>query len=597
MTTFIAPRHIQDAFGVELVHPKILVLGLGESGLAMAKWAFYQGANVYVHDTRTESSLSEETNKNVQELIEIGVTAITYGPEIPEELLKIVKLIGISPGMSPLQAPVHGLIEKQDIFGFKIWGELEFFSQALHALKIHENYQPAVLAITGTNGKTTTTALTGIICARAGKNVAVAGNISPSLLDRLMMCLSMAEVQSNVETLPEMLTQAALVDVQAVETELDEIKAGDESSASTAVNSPSVASLLPNIWVLELSSFQLFYSDTFNPTAAALLNITQDHLDWHGDFEHYLKSKSRIFGQDTVVILNRDDSNVIAMADSKRFEKSRVVTFGIDAPFEMDSFGIVGDMGVGGFDWLAWVEPDIDFFPEEGKRRRKSKDAELSEPIRMKRLIPADALLIKGRHNAANALASLALAQAVGINMGPLLHGLREYRGEPHRVQSIAVMRDVEYIDDSKGTNVGATIAALQGLGMANGRTDERKIILIAGGEGKGQDFSLLVEPIRRFAKAVILIGRDARKIRSAIDATNVQLIDHDSIESAVAAAAHLAVPGDIVLLSPACASFDMFRDYIHRAEVFNDAVQELSMQLTSDQAETQSPPSEGVNV
>lgn len=594
MTTYIAPRHIQDPFGADLVQPKVLVLGLGESGLAMAKWAFSQGANVYIHDTRSEESLSEATKNNIQQLNAIGMTSITYGSVIPEELLQDVQIIGVSPGMSPLEEPINTLIEKQDDGGYKIWGELEFFSQALQALKIHENYQPAVLAITGTNGKTTTTALTGTICTRAGQHVAVAGNISPSLLDKLMMCLSTAEDQSNITTLTEAAVEALVENQTDVE--------GEGESAPIEAKLPSLASLLPNIWVLELSSFQLFYSDTFNPTAAALLNITQDHLDWHGDFEHYLQAKSKIFGQDTVVILNRDDSNVIAMADLQRFEKSRVVTFGIDAPFEMDSFGIVGDMGVGGFDWLGWVEPDIDFFPEEGKRRRKSKDAELSEPIRIKRLIPADALLIKGRHNAANALAALALAQAAGLNMGPLLHGLREYRGEPHRVQSIAVIRDVEYIDDSKGTNVGATIAALIGLGMANGRSDgsssdHRKIILIAGGEGKGQDFTLLAEPIRRFAKAVILIGRDAGMIRSAIEASNVQLIDHNSLENAVAAAANLAVAGDIVLLSPACASFDMFRDYGHRAEVFMNAVQELSMQLTSDQAETQLSPNEGVNV
>lgn len=561
MTLFIAPRQIQEPFGAGLVQPNILVLGLGESGLAMAKWAATQGAKVFVHDTRSEESLSDLARSNAKQLIESGVTSITYGSEIPSEVTQLVQLIGVSPGMSPLQEPVKSLIEAQSSTGYQIWGELEFFSRALQSLKAHENYEPKVLAVTGTNGKTTTTALTGTICSRAGKNVAVAGNISPSLLDKLMMCLT-----------PEV-----------VEGRSDVTSDGDTELA---------ASTLPEIWALELSSFQLFYSNTFNPTAAVLLNISQDHLDWHGDFDHYLEAKTKIFGADTVVILNRDDSRVIALVDAPRFEKSRVVTFGIDAPLEMDSFGIVGDMGVGGFDWLAWVEPDIDFFPEEGKRRRKNKNAEDTEPIRVKRLIPADALLIKGRHNAANALASLALAQAAGMNMGPLLHGLREYRGEPHRVQSIAVIRDVEYIDDSKGTNVGATIAALQGLGLANGHSDRRKIILIAGGEGKGQDFSPLTESIRRFAKSVILIGRDAGLIRSATASSGIDFVDQQTLEQAVVYASSIAVSGDIVLLSPACASFDMFRDYAHRAHVFADAVQELTMQSSTEHSS-----SEGVNV
>lgn len=560
MTSFIAPRQIQEPFGAELVQPKVLVLGLGESGLAMAKWALSQSATVFVHDTRSEGSLSEQTRNNAKQLIDSGITSISYGSDIPNELLQTVELIGVSPGMSPLEEPMKSLIENQESYGYQVWGELEFFSKALQSLSIHENYQPKVLAITGTNGKTTTTALTGTICSRAGKNVAVAGNISPSLLDKLMMCLAPADA--------------------AIQT--DVVEDGGSDSLKTT---------LPEIWALELSSFQLFYSNTFNPTAAVILNISQDHFDWHGDFDHYLEAKTKIFGTDTAVILNRDDPKVIALADLPRFEKSRIISFGIDAPLEMDSFGIVGDMGVGGFDWLAWVEPDIDFFPEEGKRRRKNKNAEDAEPIRVKRLIPADALLIKGRHNAANALAALALAQAAGMNMGPLLHGLREYRGEPHRVQSIAVIRDVEYIDDSKGTNVGATIAALQGLGLANGHTDRRKIILIAGGEGKGQDFSLLTESIRRFAKAVILIGRDAGLIRSATASSGVDFIDQATLEEAVSYAASNAVAGDIVLLSPACASFDMFRDYAHRAHVFADAVQELTMQSSTEHSS-----SEGVN-
>ena len=510
----------------------ILVLGLGESGVAMAKWCLSQGAVVSVHDTREQNALGDGAKANAEYLKNLGV-AITYGSEISQEVLAGINIVAVSPGMSPLTEPMNRLLATVAENTFEVWGELEFFSKALHSLKESDNYSPKVLAITGTNGKTTTTALTGAICQRAGKKVAIAGNISPSLLDKLMACLS-------------------------------------EEDA------------LPQIWVLELSSFQLFYSNSFNPTAATVLNITQDHFDWHGDVEHYCEAKSKIFGEQTIAILNRDDAKVMNLLPTDKFEKNRVITFGLDAPLEEDSFGIVGDMGLGGFDWLAWAEPAIDDESLGVKKRRRNKNSsqEVAEPLRIKNLIPADALLIKGRHNAANALAALALANAADVGMGMLLHGLREYRGEPHRVQSIAIVNDVEYIDDSKGTNVGATIAALQGLGLANGGSTRKKIILIAGGDGKGQDFFPLADPVARFAKSVILIGRDANLIEESIANPSVELIKASDLIEAVNLAAGNAISGDMVLLSPACASFDMFRDYAHRAQVFHDAVDELSMQF-----------------
>jgi UDP-N-acetylmuramoylalanine--D-glutamate ligase len=196
--------------------------------------------------------------------------------------------------------------------------------------------------------------------------------------------------------------------------------------------------------------------------------------------------------------------------------------------------------------------------------------------------MPADALRIKGRHNASNALAALALCTAIDIPMGPLLHGLREYKGEPHRMQSVAIIEGVEYIDDSKGTNVGATLAALNGLGQSgsgssSGSSSRSKIILIAGGEGKGQDFSPLSQALARHAKAVILIGRDAPAIKAAIESSGISVRDAETLERAVDSAAEIAESGDLVLLSPACASFDMFKDYAHRAQVFIDAVNELA--------------------
>jgi UDP-N-acetylmuramoylalanine--D-glutamate ligase len=189
---------------------------------------------------------------------------------------------------------------------------------------------------------------------------------------------------------------------------------------------------------------------------------------------------------------------------------------------------------------------------------------------------PADALRIKGRHNASNALAAIALTSSIGLPMSSLLHGLREYQGEPHRVQSVSIIDGVEYIDDSKGTNVGATIAALIGLSEITGQ--QAKIVLIAGGEGKGQDFQPLLEPVARFAKAVILIGRDAPLIKKAILSSGVNILEVDTLESAVLQASELTRTGDMVLLSPACASFDMFKDYAHRADVFVNTVNELAI-------------------
>lgn len=529
-------QKITHPFGdVGVDAPAILVMGLGESGMAMAKWCLSQGALVRVHDTRSDDKLNQAALNNADILKGLGAS-ITNGQDIPASVLEGLNIVAVSPGMSPLSEPMMSLLANASQSNYEVWGELEFFSQALAGLKESKQYDPKVLAITGTNGKTTTTALTGSICQRAGKKVAVAGNISPSLLDKLMECLSSNDEELN----------------------------------------------LPEIWVLELSSFQLFYSKTFNPTAATVLNITQDHFDWHGDFEHYCLSKAKIFGEQTIAILNRDDQKVMNLLSAEKLDKNRVVTFGLDAPFEEDSFGIVGDMGLGGFDWLAWAEPPIDEESLGIKKRRRSKNAapEDSEPLRVKNLIPADALLIKGRHNAANALAALALANCAGVGMGMLLHGLREYRGEPHRVQSIAIVNDVEYIDDSKGTNVGATIAALQGLGLANGGSTRKKIILIAGGDGKGQDFSPLASPIGQYAKTVILIGRDAFRIEATLSGISVQLIKSNDLVQAVNEAAKNAVSGDMVLLSPACASFDMFKDYAHRAQVFHDAVEDLSMQF-----------------
>jgi len=372
-----------------------------------------------------------------------------------------------------------------------------------------------VLAVTGTNGKTTVTALTGQLVERSGKTVAVAGNIGPTLLDTLAQ--------------------------------------------------KREAGALPQVWVLELSSFQLEGVTDFEPSAAAVLNLTQDHLDWHGTMEAYAEAKSRVFGTTGVMILNRDDPLVMKMLPQPvrlkggKYEQRDFLTFGGDLPRRPGDFGleVVNDMA-----WLVRAHE-----ADATEKRRKGEE----EEIHLQRLMPADALRIRGRHNAVNALAALALATSAGCQLGPMLYGLREYRGEPHRVEPVGIVNGVEYFDDSKGTNVGASVAALQGLGA------ERKLVVILGGDGKGQDFSPLAAPVGRFARAVVLIGRDGPQIRAVLEPTGVPLVDAGSMEEAVKLATQRAHAGDAVLMSPACASFDMFRNYPHRAEVFRAAVQAVA--------------------
>ena len=299
--------------------------------------------------------------------------------------------------------------------------------------------------------------------------------------------------------------------------------------------------------------------------AATILNITQDHLDWHGSMGSYAAAKARVFGSTSLMVLNREDPLVMAMLPAPqklrggRLEQRSWQGFGADMPQRPGDFGIEVVNG------MAWLVRALE--ADETQRRRKDADAELH----IQRLMPADALRIRGRHNAVNALAALALATAAGCALAPMLYGLREYRGEPHRVEAVSVVNDIEYFDDSKGTNVGATVAALQGLGA------ERKVIVILGGDGKGQDFSPLLPPVSQHARAVVLIGRDAPLLRETLKDSGVSLQQAADLHQAVQVCAQLAQPGDAVLLSPACASLDMFRNYEHRAEVFRAAVGELA--------------------
>ncbi|HBH39443.1 MAG TPA: UDP-N-acetylmuramoyl-L-alanine--D-glutamate ligase [Curvibacter sp.] len=486
----------------------VLVLGLGASGLAMARWCVRQGARVTVADTReAPPQLATLTS----ELPQVAFRAGAFEADLVEGT--DIRAVFKSPGLTP--AAVAPVWQAAQAMGLWIGGELDLFAAALRDLQAARGYAPKLLAVTGTNGKTTTTALTGQLVEQAGKTVAVAGNIGPNLLDVLTQ-------QFDAGTLPE-------------------------------------------VWVLELSSFQLDGVQGFEPTASVLLNLTQDHLDWHGDMAAYGAAKARIFGSRGLIVLNREDAAVMALLPEPvraKLQKPKYrdyVTFGADMPQRPGDYGIEI---VNGMAWLVRAQE-----ADETQKRKKGEEEELF----IQRLMPADALRIRGRHNATNALAALALAQAAGCTLAPMLYGLREYRGEPHRVEPVAIVREVEYFDDSKGTNVGATVAALNGLGA------ERRVVVILGGDGKGQDFAPLYAPVQRHVRAAVLIGRDAPAIRAAIQGTGVPLFDAASLPEAVGLAQVQAQPGDAVLLSPACASFDMFKDYAHRARVFVEAVQALA--------------------
>jgi UDP-N-acetylmuramoylalanine--D-glutamate ligase len=488
----------------------VLILGLGESGLAMARWCARCGARVTVADTRDEPPGLEALSK---ELPQAAFVADEFSSSLIDG--QGVNAVYRSPGLTPAQVePVIAAAKAQGIF---VGGELSLFTMALAQLRQERDYAPALLAVTGTNGKTTVTALTGLLVERGGKSVAVAGNISPTLLDALTQQL--------------------------------------ESDA------------LPQVWVTELSSFQLEAATEFEPTVATVLNLTEDHKDWHGSMQAYAAAKARVFGKRALMLLNREDPLVMGLLPEpaklkggKTEAQRAYVTFGGDMPRRPGDFGIEMVNG------MAWLVRALE--ADETQRRRKDAP---QEELHFQRLMPADALRIRGRHNAVNALAALALATAAGCTLGPMLYGLREYRGEPHRVESVGIVNGIEYFNDSKGTNVGATVAALQGLGA------ERGVVVILGGDGKGQDFGPLSAPVSRYARAAVLIGRDAPQIRAVLEPAGVKLLTADSMEDAVRVATAQAQSGDAVLMSPACASFDMFRNYPHRGEVFRAAVHALA--------------------
>ncbi len=538
---------------------KVLVLGLGDSGLAMAAWVQRCGGQARVWDSREQPPQLERLRKDLPQ-VEF------FSGLLDEQALDLVQLLLKSPGLAPHDPRIAALLGSARQQGLPVQGELDLFAQALADLKQERGYAPQMLAITGTNGKTTTTCMTALLVERAGRRVAMAGNVGPSMLTTLSVALDQEPLA--IAAPEKEIVAAELTTLEQVDAMLDEAPLPIKPPVPKG---PSFL-YLPEVWVLELSSFQLDGVQGFEASAAALLNLTEDHLDWHGDMSAYIKAKARVFGQQAVMVINRDDPRVEALVPAPLLVKllrgrpklvgRQVLRFGLNAPQHPGDFGLVQE---GGMSWLVRAR--------EADETVKSKPGEV-EDISLQRLMPADALRVRGRHNSANALAALALATVAGCSLAPMLHALREYRGEPHRVEHIGTINGVDFYDDSKGTNVGATVAAISGLGLDRAPA---RLLLILGGDGKGQDFSPLADPVFRHARAVALIGRDAKQIAAALSDSPLPMQFLPTLEAATEWCVAQAHSGDSVLLSPACASLDMFRNYEHRAEVFVAAVQSLA--------------------
>lgn len=439
----------------------VVVAGLGSSGASMLRFLVTQTCQVRGYDAKLSSERRGALNAEFAdiELFDGDLNAV----------LETADVLAVSPGFPSRLPEVKAFVAR----GGLVIGDVEMFAQLV------AQTDAKVVAITGSNGKTTVTSLTGFLCEKSGLNTVVAGNIGLPVLDAWMQHQGQADA-----------------------------------------------------WVLELSSFQLDTTYSLQATAATVLNISEDHLDRYNDLLDYAHSKSAIFNGQGVQILNADDPLCVAMHRHGREVK-----------------------------WFSLQKP-TDFWVN-------TADGSLPLMAKHHALMPLNNLSLQGLHNAANVLVALALCEAIGLEREKLVPLLSQFKGLPHRVEKIGDFKGVDFIDDSKGTNVGATCAALQGL--------QQPIVLIAGGLGKGQDFAPLQDALVGKARAVMLIGRDADAIETALSDLTVPVVRCDSLEEATVRGFELAQEGDAVLLSPACASMDMFRDYAHRSEVFIHAFRELT--------------------
>lgn len=438
-----------------------LVVGLGKTGYSIARYLSKRKLPFVMFDTRQNPNSLENFSQEFP-LVEVTLE------KFPEKLYKDLSAIIISPGIS-LEEP---FIQKAIELGIPIYGDIECLAREVKV---------PLVAITGTNGKSTVTTLVGEMAKSSGLSAAVAGNIGLPVLDILD------------------------IDVKY------------------------------DVWILELSSFQLEVTNSLRPLVATILNITPDHLDRHNSFENYVNTKQRVYRNANTIVYNREDKITYPQVNP-----ANTISYGLDEPNE-NNWGIISHQG-------------------------KNYIARGNE-----KLIPLDELKIKGKHNWLNALAACALAQTIGVTCDEMVKVLQRFPGLPHRSQWVRTIDGVDWINDSKGTNVGATISAISGIGSFSAG----KIILIAGGQAKGADFSALKPSVLEFARCVVLIGEDALKIENDLG-DGVEILHAPSLETAIQMAKDKAQSKDVVVLSPACASFDMFRDFNHRGDEFISLVNSL---------------------
>ncbi len=432
---------------------KTLVVGLGQTGLSVARYLGGKGVAFAVVDSRENPLGKDELEK------EFPNTPTWFGEFQLEPFMQATQLV-VSPGIA-VATPV---IQKAKKNGAEIIGDIELFVREANA---------PIIAITGSNGKSTVTTLVAEMAEKAGWTVYAGGNLGTTSLDLLQR-------------------------------------------------------KQPDLYVMELSSFQLETTQSLRAAASVILNLCEDHMDRYDSFNDYVAAKEVVYKNSKLAVINRDDSLVKALKVDVPS-----VSFGLDEP-SAEQYGV-----------------------------RKGYLAKGDQQLML-----IDEMKVQGSHNVANALSALALGEAVNIPMEAMLDAIRNFKGLEHRTQWVAEINGVTWFNDSKGTNVGATIAALDGL---SGKT-----VLIAGGQGKGADFSPLTEVINKKARAVVLIGEDREQIATVID-EDVNVVYAEDMPEAVSLAASLAKPNDNILLSPACASFDMFKSYGHRGDVFMEAVRSLS--------------------
>lgn len=439
-----------------------IVVGLGKTGFSCVRYLAAQGADFMVVDTRQEPPYLAQLKQQLPNVeVQLG--------ELDGAVLSGAQRLIMSPGLALTQPAIVQAVAS----GAHIASDIDLFCEAVTA---------PIVAITGSNAKSTVTTLVGLMAKQAGIRVAVGGNLGTPVLDLL---------------------------------------AEDEQE----------------LYVLELSSFQLELAEQLSAEVATILNVSPDHMDRYTDFEAYKNAKRRIFNGCSQIVVNQDeDSQLVPAGDARLWYYS--IT---EVAQNSDQFGLSQE------DEQSWLM--------QGQQR----------------LMPVSDVKIKGLHNTSNVLAALALGSAVGLPMAAMLQTLREFPGLAHRCQWVAQKQAVDYYNDSKGTNVGATVAALNGLGPLH----HQGVVLIAGGDGKGADFDDLQQPVRDFCSHLVLLGKDAQRLQKALG-KEVPVSRVASMEEAVKIAAQQAKKGAAVLLSPACASLDMFTNFEARGDAFVHAVEAL---------------------